>query len=114
MHCVRAAAAATGSSAAVPADVTNQLEMSYAGAQAVAAEYPQYATQIAAAAREAFLAGDQSAYIAGIIAVLVGAALVFLVYPRHDEEQRLLAEYHAEDEPARPAASPAGPAASAA
>lgn len=111
---VAAAIAATGSSAAVPADVTNQLEMSYAGAQAVAAEYPQYATQIAAAAREAFLAGDQSAYIAGIIAVLVGAALVFLVYPRHDEEQRLLAEYHAEDEPARPAASPAGPAASAA
>jgi hypothetical protein len=28
----------------------------------------------------------------------VGAALVFFVFPLHDREQELLAEYHAEDE----------------
>ena len=55
--------------------------MSYAGAQSVAAQYPQYATQITAAAKAAFLAGDQYAYIAGIIAVLIGAALVFFSSP---------------------------------
>ena len=32
--------------------------------------------QITAAAKAAFLAGDQNAYIAGIIAVLIGAVLV--------------------------------------
>jgi len=81
----------------IPASVTSSLEMSYAGAQTVAAEYPQYASQITAAAQASFLAGDQYAYIAGIIAVLVGAALVFLVFPKHEEELKVLAEYHAED-----------------
>jgi hypothetical protein len=71
--------------------------MSYAGAQSVAAQYPQYATQITAAAKTAFLAGDQYAYIAGIIAVLIGAALVFVVFPKLDDERKVLAQYHAED-----------------
>ena len=77
--------------------MSNELEMSYAGAQAVAGEYPQYATEITAAAREAFLAGDQQAYLAGIIAVLVGGALVFLVFPKADKERELVEGYHRED-----------------
>ena len=77
--------------------MSNELEMSYAGAQAVAEEYPQYATEITAAAKEAFLAGDQSAYLAGIIAVLVGGALVFLVFPKADKERELVEGYHRED-----------------
>ena len=60
-------------------------------------EYPQYATQITAAAQASFLAGDQTAYIAGIIAVLVGAALVFFVFPKQDDERKLLMEYHEQD-----------------
>ncbi len=95
---VSAAIAASGSSAQIPSAVTNELEMSYAGAQAVAEQYPQYATQITAAAKQAFLAGDQQAYLAGIIAVLIGAALVFFVFPKFEQEKKLLAEYHAEDE----------------
>ena len=85
------------------ADVTSstqaQLTMSYAGAADVAANpaYAQYAAQITAAAKQSFLDGDQLAYIAGIIAVLLGAALVFLKFPRHDEEKRLLSGYHASD-----------------
>ncbi len=81
----------------VPASVISSLEMSYAGAQTVAAQYPQYASQITAAAKTAFLAGDQYAYIAGLVAVLLGAALVFFVFPKHDKEQAMLLAYHQED-----------------
>ena len=88
----------------IPSSVTSALEMSYAGAQSVAAQYPQYADQITAAAKSSFLAGDQSAYIAGIIAVLIGAALVFFLFPGRDKESALLAQYHADDAQKMPAA----------
>ena len=48
-------------------------------------------------AKTSFLSGDQWAYTAGIIAVLIGAALVFFLFPGHEDEQRLLAGYRAED-----------------
>jgi hypothetical protein len=97
-----AAAAAAALADAPPStdftsSVQNQLTMSFAGAADVAKQYPQYSTQIIAAAQESFLAGDQWAYLAGIVAVLLGAALVFFKFPHHDEERRLLAEYHDED-----------------
>jgi MFS transporter, DHA2 family, multidrug resistance protein len=97
-----AAAAAAALADAPPstdltASVQNQLTMSFAGAADVAKQYPQYSTQIIAAAQESFLAGDQWAYFAGIVAVLLGAALVFLKFPHRDEERRLLAEYHDRD-----------------
>ena len=41
--------------------------------------------------------GRRLRLLAGIIAVLVGAAIVFLLFPRKADEERLLAEYHAED-----------------
>jgi DHA2 family multidrug resistance protein-like MFS transporter len=102
-----AAAAAAAIAASPPnsdltTSVQNQLTMSYAGAADVAAQYPQYSTQIIAAAQESFLAGDQWAYLAGIIAVLLGATLVFFKFPHFDEEHRLLAEYQAEDSAATP------------
>ena len=50
-------------------DSENQLTKSFAGAEAVAQQYPQYATQITAAAKQSFLDGDQWAYTAGIVAV---------------------------------------------
>ncbi len=84
-----------------------QLTKSYAGAETIAQQYPQYADQITAAARQAFLQGDKLAYSAGAIAVLAGAAIVFFLFPRHDTEERLLAEYRAADEsPADPAPAP--------
>ena len=49
------------------------------------------------AAKEAFLAGDQYAYIAGILAVLLGAALVFFKFPRPDDERKLLLQYQSEN-----------------
>jgi len=32
-----------------------------------------------------------------IVAILLGAALVFFLFPRKDEEERLLAQYHSAD-----------------
>ena len=77
--------------------VAAQLTKSFAGAEEIAEQHPQYAGQITAAAKESFLDGADWAYTAGIVAILLGAALVFLRFPRREEEQRLLAQYHAED-----------------
>ena len=81
----------------IPASVTSGLEMSFAGAQAVAQQYPQYATQITAAAQAAFLQGDQYAYLAGLLSVLAGAALIFFLFPKFEDEQKMVAAFHAED-----------------
>ncbi len=63
----------------------------------MAQRYPQYAPQITAAAKTAFLQGGRWAYLAGIVAVLLGAAPVFLLFPRRDAERRLLVGYHDTD-----------------
>jgi MFS transporter, DHA2 family, multidrug resistance protein len=93
-----AMADAIGASGQSVTDSTqSQLTKSFAGAEAIAEQHPQYASQITSAARESFLEGDQWAYTAGIVAILVGAALVFLRFPRKAEEDALLASYHAQD-----------------
>ena len=92
-----ASIAASPESAQATAAVTSQLEMSYASAESIAAQYPAYSTQIIAAAKTSFLAGDQWAYLAGIIAVLLGGTLVFFMFPKHEDEEKLLAEYAATD-----------------
>jgi len=89
--------AASPQSARVSSAVQNELTKSYASAQAVAQQYPQYSAQITAAAKSSFLAGADWAYAAGIIAIVLGAALVFFVFPNHDREKELLTEYAAED-----------------
>ena len=99
-----AAIAAAPEGAEIPPSAVSGLTMSYAGAQSVAAEYPQYATQITSAAKTSFLAGDQYAYLAGIIAVLLGAVLVFLIFPKRDEERQMLVNYHQQDMAAMAAA----------
>jgi MFS family permease len=73
------------------------LTKSFSSAEAVAAQHPQYATAIIAGAQEAFLDGDDWAYTAGVVAILLGAVLVYFMFPKHDEEERLLASYHAHD-----------------
>jgi MFS transporter, DHA2 family, multidrug resistance protein len=97
------AAAVAGAIAAAPNKeqitdgVASQLTKSFAGADSVAEQHPQYASQITAAAKESFLDGADWAYTAGIVAILLGAALVFFLFPKKDEEEQLLARYHAED-----------------
>ena len=82
---------------AINDSVQSELTKSFSSAEAVGAQYPQYATQITAAAKASFLQGDDWAYLAGIIAILLGAVLVFFLFPRKDDEERLLAGYHATD-----------------
>ncbi len=94
---VGAAIAASPDREEVTDGVAAQLTKSFASAEAIAEQHPQYAGQITAAAKESFLDGADWAYTAGIVAILLGAALVFLRFPRREEEQRLLAQYQAED-----------------
>jgi EmrB/QacA subfamily drug resistance transporter len=84
--------------------VQAELTKSFSSAADTAERYPQYQDQIVAAAKSSFLQGDEWAYIAGIAAILIGAAVVFLLFPGRRREAELLAEYHAED-----SAAPAGP-----
>ncbi len=92
-----AAIASSPNSAEVTDNVQGELTKSFAGAEEVAAQYPDHSSQIISAAKTAFLQGDEWAYTAGIVAVLLGAALVFFRFPRVEEEKRLLADYQAED-----------------
>ncbi len=96
-----AAIAASPSSDTITDNVQGQLTKSFAGAEGVAQQYPQYAGQIEAAARSSFLQGDEWAYIAGIAAILIGAAIVFFFFPRREQEEELLARYQTEDAVAR-------------
>jgi DHA2 family multidrug resistance protein-like MFS transporter len=97
------AAAAAAAIAAAPNqdklndNVQNELTKSFSSAADTAERYPQQANQIIAAAKTSFLQGDQWAYLAGIIAIVIGAALVFFLFPKHAEEERLLAQYHTQD-----------------
>ena len=68
----------------------------------------QYASEITAGAEASFLDGADWAYTAGIVAVLLGAVVVFFLFPKRDEEEQLLARYHAEDTAARPDAQQTG------
>jgi DHA2 family multidrug resistance protein-like MFS transporter len=81
----------------VSATTQSELQLSYASAADMATQYPEYSDQILAAAKSSFLDGDTLAYAAGLIAVVIGGALVFFVFPRKDEELKLRAEYLAED-----------------
>jgi MFS transporter, DHA2 family, multidrug resistance protein len=78
-------------------NVANQLTKSFAGAESIAEQYPQYANQITAGAKTSFLDGADWAYTAGIVAILLGATLVFFLFPKKEDEEQLLAQYHRED-----------------
>jgi MFS transporter, DHA2 family, multidrug resistance protein len=92
-----AGAAIAASGKDVSTSTQNDLTKSFAGAEQVASRYPQYSDQIIAAAKSSFLHGDQWAYSAGLVAVVIGAVLVFFLFPKRQEEQELLARYHRED-----------------
>jgi MFS family permease len=89
--------AASPNSAHVTTSVENELTKSFSSAEAVAHQYPQYASAITSGAKSAFLSGADWAYSAGIIAVALGAVIVFFLFPGKEDERRLLDEYHAQD-----------------
>jgi EmrB/QacA subfamily drug resistance transporter len=75
----------------------NALTKSFSSAETLAQQYPQQSAAITSAAKSSFLDGADWAYTAGIVAILLGAALVFFLFPGKEEEDRLLAEYHQHD-----------------
>ncbi len=91
------AIAASPEASEVSATVQTELQKSFASASSMADRYPEYATQIIAAAKQSFLDGETLAYAAGIVIVLLGATLVFFMFPKKDRERELLAGYAAED-----------------
>ncbi|KAE8764220.1 MFS transporter [Georgenia thermotolerans] len=91
------AATLASSGEAVSASVQSALTKSFASAQQLAEQYPAYASQITAAAKQSFLQGDDWAYAAGAGAILLGAVLVYFMFPRRQRERELLAAYQAQD-----------------
>ncbi len=94
---VAAAIASSPDRARVTTTVEGELEKSFSSAADTASRYPQYAKAIAAGAKESFVKGDQWAYTAGIVAIAIGAALVFFMFPKKRREEELLTEYRALD-----------------
>jgi MFS transporter, DHA2 family, multidrug resistance protein len=98
----------------VNSQVQSELTKSFASAADTAARYPaSVQDNIVAAAKTAFLQGDQWAYTAGIVAVLLGATLVFVFFPRAERERELLRSYQEEDAAAPPDEPPGVPVAAA-
>jgi EmrB/QacA subfamily drug resistance transporter len=89
--------ASSPDSSKVTDSVQSQLTKSFSSAELTAQQYPQYANQIIAGAREAFIDGQDWAYLSGIIFVALGALVVFFLFPKPEQERELLASYHEMD-----------------
>ncbi len=94
---VATAVASSPDKALVTNSVQSELEKSFASAADTAQRYPHYSSQIISGAKESFLQGADHAYLAGILAILLGATLVFFRFPKREREEELLREYHAQD-----------------
>ena len=74
------------------------LTKSFSSATNLASGYPpQTASSIIEGAKSSFVDGQDWAYLAGIVAIVLGAALVFFLFPKKEREDELLARYHDED-----------------
>jgi MFS family permease len=89
--------AGSPNAANVSQSVENQLTKSFGSAVDTAQQYPQYAKQITAAAQQSFVDGANWAYTAGIIAIVLGAILVWFCFPKVDDEKRMFAEFQEAD-----------------
>jgi DHA2 family multidrug resistance protein-like MFS transporter len=97
-YAAAASAAITASGKNVSDNVQSELTKSFSSASDAAKQYsPSIQGDIVAAAKTSFLHGDQWAYLAGIIAVVLGAVIVFFLFPKNQEERRMLAEFASED-----------------
>src|SRR5205823_13562939 len=82
------AVAAAPNKQQITSSVQAALQKSFGSATDIAKQYPQYASQITAAAKTSFLAGDHWVYLAGIGVILLGAVLAFFLFPKLAEEKR--------------------------
>lgn len=100
---VGTAIAASPNADKVTSETAATLQNSFSSAANLAAQpqYSQYSSQIIAGAKSSFLSGADWAYTAGIVAILLGGAVVFFLFPKKNDEERLLAEYHTADTAAK-------------
>lgn len=95
-------AAIANAPASVKAQITgsihNALTKSFGSAVDLAAQFPEYQKQIVEAAQESFLAGANWAYLTGIIAMVIGAALVWFFFPKRQQERAMYQEFGSEVE----------------
>jgi MFS transporter, DHA2 family, multidrug resistance protein len=96
-YAAAAASAVATAPHSVSTSVENELTKSFSSAAAVAEQHPRYAESIIEGARGAFLQGDAWAYVAGIVAICLGALLVATRFPDKESETELLAAYAKED-----------------
>ena len=97
-YAAAAGAAVTASGKSINSQVQADLTKSFSSAADTAARFPtSVQDNIIAAAKTSFLQGDQWAYTAGIVAVVLGATLVFFRFPRAERERELLAGYQNQD-----------------
>jgi hypothetical protein len=94
---VNAAITAAPNKAQISEGIQGELTKSFSSAAETATRYPEYSQAIIAGAKTSFVQGDQWAYSAGIVAILIGAMLVFIMFPKRAREEQLLAEYHTQD-----------------
>ena len=74
-------------------DTATALAKSFGSASDLASRYPDYAKAIIAAAKQSFLDGANWAYLVGIIAMILGAALVWFLFPRRNRERELYQQF---------------------
>jgi MFS family permease len=82
--------------AQITAEMRDALTKSFGSAVDLASKYPEYKTAVIQAARESFLAGANWAYASGIIAAILGAALVWFFFPRREHEKSLYSHWGSE------------------
>ncbi|PJJ63582.1 MFS transporter [Compostimonas suwonensis] len=96
------ASSVAGAPANVQSEVTSGIETtlqkSFSSAEMTAQQYPQYAEGITSAARDSFLAGADWAYLAGMLFVVIGIAVVFFLFPKKKPEFVLTQKYEAESD----------------
>ena len=80
-----------------PTATQDQLQQSFAGAESVASSSRSTRARSSPPRSRRSSTVPNWAYIAGIVAVLVGATLVFFMFPKQDEEEALLRQYHDTD-----------------
>jgi len=73
------------------------LLQSFTGAEKVAAQFPQYQSQIVDAATSSFLSGSNLAYLSAVVAVVFGAVLVAVRFPGKAGEETLSLQYEKQD-----------------
>lgn len=79
-------------------EIVNALLKSFSSAADLARRFPQYHDQIIVAAKTSFLQGSKWAHIAGVLTILIGAAIVYFKFPKKEEEIKLHKEYDAQYE----------------